>query len=231
MRNLPDDFTPRPVYYAYQNTNALFSDTVFDPAIGIEASQIPDLRRQGRSQFLSYGFRNTNGKAIVAYWIAAHSVAGGAFAPLTVTLSLKNTGIKSPVLIDVVSGEIKPLKWKDEKSGTLEALPVNDSITAIADASYVDWPVLPEAPSGLVGQATGGGVALKWQTHTEGAPNKIAIERREGNTGKWERIATIPLGSSYTDAKAPAAGLLCYRIRALNAAGESAFSNIVRAKH
>ena len=88
MRDLPDDFTPRPVYYALQNTNALFSDTKFDPTIRIEASDIPNLRRQGRSPFLRYGFRNKNGKAIVAYWIAAHSVPGGAFAPLTVNLKL-----------------------------------------------------------------------------------------------------------------------------------------------
>ena len=27
LRNLPDDFTPRPVFTAFQNTNALFSDT------------------------------------------------------------------------------------------------------------------------------------------------------------------------------------------------------------
>src|ERR1700722_6314107 len=62
FRNLPDDFTPRPVYYALQNTNALFSDTKLDPSIGIEASDVPNLRRQGRSPFLQYGFRNANGK-------------------------------------------------------------------------------------------------------------------------------------------------------------------------
>ena len=35
FRNLPDDFAPRPVYYALQNTNALFSDTKYDPSIVI----------------------------------------------------------------------------------------------------------------------------------------------------------------------------------------------------
>ena len=29
LRHLPDDFTPRPVFYALQNTNALFADTQF----------------------------------------------------------------------------------------------------------------------------------------------------------------------------------------------------------
>ena len=46
------------------------------------------------ARFLHYGFRNKNGKAIVAYWVAAHSNPGGAFAPLTVSLKLKNSGIQ-----------------------------------------------------------------------------------------------------------------------------------------
>ena len=46
LRNLPDDFTPRPVFQAYQNTNALFSDTHFDPAITIESPAVPALRRR-----------------------------------------------------------------------------------------------------------------------------------------------------------------------------------------
>ena len=40
-RDLPDDFTPRPVYYAYQNTNALFADTKVDEGIVIEPSDVP----------------------------------------------------------------------------------------------------------------------------------------------------------------------------------------------
>jgi hypothetical protein len=227
FRNLPDDFTPRPVYYALQNTNALFSDTKLDPSIRIDASDIPNLRRQGRSSFLRYGFRNANGKAIVAYWIAAHSVPGGAFAPLTVNLKLGNTGIQNPVLIDVVTGEILPLHWKRGTTDSFEALPVRDSILAIADANYCDWPILPEAPSGLHASARAGGIALRWELHG-GDPVKVAIERRTGNAGKWERIATETLEAAFTDSAAPAGTILCYRVRAINNAGESAFSNIVR---
>src|SRR5712675_1285741 len=108
-----------------------------------------------RAQFLRYGFRNRNGKSIVAYWVAAHSVPGGAFPPLAVTLKLRIAGIREPVLIDVVSGEITPLEWKRGTTDTLEALPLRDSILAISDANYFDWPILPEAPSGLVASASG----------------------------------------------------------------------------
>jgi hypothetical protein len=226
-RELPDDFTPRPVYYALRNTNALFSDTKLDASIVITPSDVPALRRQGRAPFLRYGFRNKNGQAIVAYWIAAHSVPGGAFPPLAVTFKLKNSGIREPVLIDVVSGEITALEWKRGTTDTIEALPVRDSILAIADANYFDWPVLPEAPSGLTAQPSGAGIALRWELH-EGGATKVAIERRAGNTGRWERIATPAAAVQFTDNAPPQGSVLCYRVRAINNAGESAYSNIAR---
>ncbi|MGA3185584.1 MAG: hypothetical protein ABSF22_00610 [Bryobacteraceae bacterium] len=228
FRNLPDDFTPRPVYYALQNTNALFSDTKLDPAIGIDASEIPNLRRQGHSPFLHYGFRNANGKSIVAYWVAAHSVPGGAFAPLTVTLKLRNSGIRNPVLIDVVSGEISPLHWKSGTTDTLEVLPVKDSILAIADAGYFDWPILPEAPSGLHAEPSGSAVRLRWELHGTDI-SKVAVERRAG-TGAWQRIATPASASEFSDDAAPRGSVVSYRVRALNNAGESAYSNVVRVR-
>jgi hypothetical protein len=211
-RGLADDFTPRPVYFALQNTNALFADTKFDASMKIETAHVS---RSRENEFLHYGFRNKNGKAIVAYWLATHSVPGDVFPPLTVDLTLPNSGIAKPVLIDVVSGKITPLD-------SLKALPLRDSVMAIADASYFDWPVLPEAPSGLVARD----VFLQWELH---GAMKSAVERRIGNTGRWERISTIT-GSSYSDTSAPR-GVVCYRVRAINDAGESAFSNIVRVRH
>src|ERR1700719_2770011 len=94
LRNLPDDFAPRPVFYALQNTNALFSDTRLDPGITVEAPDVPPLRRQEKAPLLRYGFRNKNGKAVIAYWLAAHSVAGAEFPPLTVDLKIENSGIR-----------------------------------------------------------------------------------------------------------------------------------------
>jgi hypothetical protein len=227
LRNLPDDFTPRPVFSALRNTNALFSDTTFDPATRIEASDIISLRRQNASPFLAYGFRHTNGKSIIAYWLAAHSVPGGAFAPITVNLTLRNSGIRNPVLIDVVSGEISRLQWKPGSVEMLEALPVRDSVLAIADAAYFDWTVRPEAPSDLSAQASGSTITLRWQLH-EGNPSKVAVERRTGNTGDWKRVATLAPRMEFTDSAAPRASVVCYRVLAINTAGESAYSNIVR---
>ena len=232
LTNHDYDFTPRPVFAALQNTNALFSDTKFDASIEVSGPDLPALRRQAGFPFLGYGFRSDNGKAIVAYWLAAHSLPGNTFPPLYATLSLKNTGITHPVLIDVVSGEIRQVKWKAGTTDTLEALPVKDSILAVTDESYFDWPVLPEAPSSLNLAVTGNTAKLDWQVHG-GGPTGIVVERRieEGESAKtsWSRIAKLPATTTeYSDSSLKKGERFAYRVRAINGDGESAYSNIVR---
>jgi len=231
LTNHDYDFTPRPVFYALENTNALFADTKFDPVIEVTGPDLPALRRKTEFPFMSYGFRSRSGKAIVAYWLAAHSLPGDAFPPLFATLSLKNTGIEHPVLVDVVSGEIRPLQWKPGTSDTVEALPIKDSIMAITDEDYFDWPVLPEAPSSLDVTLSGSTPKLAWQIHG-GNPASIVVERRiEDGTarGHWERVAKLNLGATeYVDSSAKKGQHLAYRVRAANADGESAYSNVER---
>ena len=233
LTNSKEDFTPRPVFYALQNTNALFSDTKFDPSIAIASSDLPALRRHTGFPFLAYGFRNRNGKTIVAYWLAAHSFPGNVFPPLYATISLKNTGITRPVLVDVVSGEIKPIQWKPGTSDSIEGLPVRDSVMAITDESYFDWPVLPEAPSSLQGSQSGRSVRLAWEIHGGNATGVI-LERavRGADTGaadKWEKIASLGANTTdYQDSTVRNGQEAAYRVRANNGAGQSAYSNVVR---
>jgi hypothetical protein len=232
ITNHDTDFTPRPVFHALQNTNALFADTKFDASIEISGADLPALRRQTGFPFMAYGFRSRNGKAIVAYWLAAHSLPGNSFPPLYAILSLKNTGITHPVLVDVVSGEIKPLAWKAGTSDTVEALPIRDSIMAITDENYFDWPVLPEAPSSLTVSATGSSPKLSWQVHG-GNPTSIVVERQTQDAnekrGAWERIAKLGANANeYSDSGVRKGQHAAYRVRAVNADGESAYSNVVR---
>ena len=229
LRNVTEDFTPRPGFFSLQNTNALFSDTFIDPAIKIEGPGIPALRRMSGFPFYAYGFRGKNGKAIVAYWLGAHSEPGNVFPPFYESLTLENTGIEHPVLIDVVSGEIRPLAWKEGTTNVLESVPVRDSVLAIADASYFDWKVLPEAPSSLYAQRGTEGVKLTWALHG-GNPTQTAVECRIGE-GSWTRIKTLPaMMTEFVDAQTGRGNLVSYRVRALNEAGESAYSNVVHVR-
>jgi hypothetical protein len=229
LTNHDTDWTSRPVFYALQNTNALFSDTKLDPTIEISSPDLPALAHSTGSPFLSYGFRNRNGKAIVAYWIAAHSDPGNVFAPQYATMSLKNTGITRPVVIEVVSGEIKPVEWKQGASDTLEMLPVKDSIVAIADENYFDWPVLPEAPSSLNVTLSGNTSLLTWDVHG-GNPTSIVVERKMlTEAARWQRIAALPASAKeFADSTAKKDQSVAYRVRAENTNGSSAYSNIVR---
>jgi hypothetical protein len=231
LTNHDYDFTPRPVFYALQNTNALFSDTKFDPSIEVVSPDIPALRRKTGFPFMGYGFRSLKGKAVVAYWLAAHSLPGNSFPPLYASLTLKNTGITQPILVDVVSGDIRPLNWKQGTTDTLEGLPVTDGVLAITDANYFDWPLLPEAPSSLNVAIAGNAAKLGWQVHG-GSPTKIFIERRveeSAGHGSWQRIAELgPSAGGYTDSNVKKGQTVAYRVRAANADGESAYSNIAR---
>ena len=232
MTNHDTDFTPRPVFHALQNTNALFTDTKFDPSIEVGGPDVPSLRSRPGSPLLTYGFRAGSGKAIVAYWLAAHSLPGNVFPPLYATLSLKNTGITHPVLVDVVSGEIKPVSWRPGTTDTLEALPIKDSVMAVTDESYFDWPVLPEAPSSLNLSMTGNTARLDWLVHS-GSPTGIVVERRiaaaDSANKTWIRVAKLPpTATEYTDSSLKKGERFAYRVRAINGDGESAYSNIVR---
>jgi len=231
LTNHDYDFTARPVFLALQNTNALFSDTKFDPSIEMSAADPDTLRRQSGFPFMSYGFRSKSGKAIVAYWLAAHSLPKNASPTYYATFSLKGTSIQNPVLIDIVSGQIRPLRWKQGSSDTLESLPVSDSLLAIADAGYFDWLVLPEAPSSLTATMSAGAVKLAWQVHG-GDPQNIVVERRDGPVGAnnpWQRVAEVPASTASFSCPLPGKGKnVAYRVKATNDAGESATSNPVR---
>jgi hypothetical protein len=245
LTNHDYDWTPRPVFSALQNVNALFSDTKFDPSIEMRVADASGLAQKAEVPLLKYGFRREGksplqkegvtqaqaGKTIIAYWMAAHSEPGNTFPGLTADFSLKNSGIAHPVLVDVISGEIRPVQWKQGTTDELQELPVKDSIMAITDESYFDWAVLPEAPSSLEVAAEGGGNVLHWQDHG-GNSTGFVVERRiapPAGQGKWQRIAkTTANAIEYKDTAVSRGAKAAYRVRAVNPEGESAYSNVAR---
>jgi hypothetical protein len=229
MMHNASDFEPRPVLRSMENTNSIFADTTRDHAVTISVSNKGEMESAADARFFAYAFRSHEGKVIVAYWLGAHSWPGDNFVPYYTTIKLENTGIRHPVLINILSGAISGIQWANGTSDTLERLPVLDSVLVVADESYFDWPVLPEAPSSLRAAASSTSVKLTWAVHGEQATH-VAIERRHGYLGKWEKIATLPANATeYVDAKRKT-GIMSYRVRALNKSGESAYSNIVDVK-
>jgi hypothetical protein len=213
-----------------QNLDALFADTERDDSIAISSPDFAPIQRDSGAPVLAYGFRSSKGKSIVGFWLADHSWPHNVFAPKYVTLTLKNTGIEHPVLANVCSGAIKPLEWKTGTRDTLEGVPLLDGVQAIVDVDYFDWPVLPEAPSSLEVKVAGGSAQLTWEPHG-GDTTAVAVERRTGDHGSWERVAKLAAGAKeYADSQPAHGQSLSYRVRALNDAGESAYSNIVRVR-
>jgi len=138
--------------------------------------------------------------------------------------------MRHPALIDVVSGEVHPIEWKTGTTDVLPNIPLRDTVLAVTNDDYMDWPVLPEAPSSLAAVVSEGSVRLRWEAHGSDTRNVI-IERRIGQTGQWTRIATQPVGTpEYVDTSTSVGGTVCYRARAMGANGESAYSNIVRVR-
>ena len=84
-------------------------------------------------------------------------------------------------------------------------LPVRDSVLAIADEDYFDWPVLPEAPHSLSAAAAGNAVRLRWEI---GDAVSAIVERRAGDSGGWTRLATqAATNREFTDSNAPAGAI------------------------
>ena len=102
-----------------------------------------------------------------------------------------------------------------------------DSVMAITDESYFDWPLLPETPSSLRVSLNGNSARLNWELH--GAdPKGTLIEKLQGNDSQWKRIAIIENGATeYADSGLSKGARPAYRVRTYNDAGESAYSNIV----
>jgi len=228
MMMRPNDFTPRPAFQALQNVNALFSDATVDSSIGVTVPELTTEKPQ--APFLAYGFRSRTGKAIIAYWLAARSLPGGNGPYIHGDLKIRNAGIVRPVLIDVLSGRVTALSWKIGRDDTLESLPFRDSVMAVADESFFDWPVLPAAPALLRFTLSGGRVRLAWDLFGQDVVG-VVIERREGEQGEWKRAARLHRAiTERTDSPRGLALNVYYRVRAINDAGESAYSNIVKVR-
>jgi probable HAF family extracellular repeat protein len=95
-------------------------------------------------------------------------------------------------------------------------------------------PTPPNAPTGLVGSnVASGGVRLTW-TDNSGNELGFRVQRALGATGTFARVAEVGASvTTWTDAGTKPGKTYRYRVQAYNAAGASAWSNVVsvRVRH
>ncbi len=86
----------------------------------------------------------------------------------------------------------------------------------------------PSAPSNLAASAPSAGqVNLSWIINDTNEEENFVIERSTSSTGGWAVIATLPEAETYTDtANLQAGATYFYRVKAVNLAGVSPYSNI-----
>ncbi len=119
------------------------------------------------------------------------------------------------------------IAWQPGTRDTL-VVPFRDSVMAIADESYFDWPVLPGSPHSLRVAAGMLSATLSWQLHG-GASGILAGKRSAGNHGNL--IADLPATALRdTNVHSAGGGQAVNRVRALHSTGDSACSNLARAR-
>jgi hypothetical protein len=213
----PNAFQPRPAYHAFEVTAALFGQTSADRTGDARFVGLP-AQYQGRLQ--SHAFRDrVSGKRIYAFWLAVAADPSDKFVPVESTLHVNDPLLRTPILIDVRTGAVERLNWLTP--GTLR-VPLKDSVMAVADASYLDWPELPEAPAELTVARAGTAAKLHWTTY--GGIEAVEIERSV-DFGTWHAVARSPARSREFTASLHAKGHITYRVRALGKHGASAWSN------
>jgi len=103
---------------------------------------------------------------------------------------------------------------------------------ALADVDYFDWPLLPDTPSSLNIAMSGMTAKLTWEVHG-GDRTGILLERQVeeagGAKGNWTHLTKLKANAAeYSDSTLKKGQHVAYRVRAVNDAGQSAYSNVVR---
>jgi hypothetical protein len=212
-------FRPREAYRTFQVTAALFGQTKVDPMADILLDPPPPYNH---GQLRKYAYRDrTSGKRIYAVWLALVSDPADNFRPLRVEVSLPLSGITSPVLVDVRTGRITPTVWVHREKQTLR-IPLKDSVVAVTDASYLDWPQAPAAPGELVAVLSGQEVQLNWKKY--GDAQGFELERSP-DWRAWQKVAVLPARQTRYQELLPRGGHITYRVRAVGSETSSAWSN------
>jgi len=214
-----DAFQPREAYRGFSITNALFGQTELDDAQELEIRGLPERWEHG--QVRNHAFRDTvSGKRIYAFWLAVPAEPRDSVA-VEAEAVLHDPALQDPVLIDVQKGVVRRLEWKD-KAARVARIPIRDGVMALADASYLDWAALPEAPAGLEAARSTSHVHLHWKLYEQG--HAVEVQRSVGY-GPWIACKSLAANATEFSEEIVDHGHITYRVRTLGRSGPSPWSN------
>jgi hypothetical protein len=215
----PDAFRPREAFLVFQNVSAVFGQTVSDP--GNEDALKP-VKEYPASRLRRFWFRDrASGRRVFAYWVALPADPKDNLKPLTTVMTIADQNITRPVLMDIRTGGVRELRWKDKAARTVE-VPLKDSPMAVADAAFLDWSETPTTPAELVAAKSGARVSLHWKP-SAGAL-KFEVQRSD-DFHPWRPVGEVNASSSEFSEKSSDARRSTYRVRAAGAKGPSPWSN------
>jgi hypothetical protein len=93
---------------------------------------------------------------------------------------------------------------------------------AIADASFLDWPVVPQAPGELRAYGAGPEIRLHWKRYSQSTRMEV---QRSIDYGPWRHLAETPPDKMEFSESAGEKGHITYRVRAIGKHGPSPWSN------
>ncbi len=215
----PDAFQPREAFSTFQNVSAVFGQTVPDAAD--EAAYQP-VSRHTVEEFRHYSFRDRNsGRHVFAYWLAVPADPADDFRPITTEMTIRDKAVVRPVLMDIRTGDVTELRWKDAQKRTVD-VPVRDSVMAVADAGYIDWREAPATPAELVADVNGQRVALRWKASSGAERYEV---QRSDDLGPWRRVGEVAAPQTEFLDAASGGRQSTWRVRGLGAGGVSPWSN------
>jgi hypothetical protein len=219
----PESFQPREAYRAFEITSALFGQSDHDPSGEVLQDRNPSVpEKYSHGQFRQYCFRDrSSGKPIYAVWLAVYAAPEDRFEPVNASIPIPDPKIQNPILIDVRTGKITPVTWQDKEARTIQVA-LKDSVLAVADASYLDWPQAPETPGPLVAKQTEEKANLEWKCYGNIGGFEI---QRSVDWSDWQKVVEVGPGTSTYSEQLPRGRHITYRVRTLGQGPPSAWSN------
>ena len=105
----------------------------------------------------------------------------------------------------------------------------NSAFSNIARVTTAAPATPPAAPTNLAASAGHAGVTLTWADNSDNETG-FEVQRRAGTSGAWQTVTTTAAAvTSYADTGLASGATYQYRVRAVNAAGQSAFGDVATA--